>query len=168
MRRSITKRILLSAGVTLMLCVICSRVASSSDGNEQVVFSTANVSGTFNYTTPSPPPKDTHFGFWIWCEGPTSTNTYTGKCSGAMYFYGLGITRPVEGTVTGSGGIFTMTVWSTDGKIACSLANASAFTGNGSEKGEVDATCPPPGSTLTPFVQGSGADDQAVINVTGQ
>jgi hypothetical protein len=44
----------------------------------------------------------------------------------------------------GSGGVFTMNVWSTDSPltIACSLTNGTAFTGHGSERQTISVNCP--------------------------
>jgi len=169
MRRIVVGMTLLLAATTVLL-VVQSTLAGSSGGSEQVVFATANGPTDFTYTTPPPPKPDPHFGFWIWCEGPASRNDYVGDCNGSMYFYVFGITRPVKGTVSGSGGVFTMKVWSTDSTptIACSLTNGTAFTGNGSERQTISVTCPPEGSGLNPTVQGSGTADEAVVNITGQ
>ncbi len=170
MRNIIVGTTLLLTAMVVVLWATQPTLAGSSGGSEQVVFATANGPTDFNYTAPPPPRPDHHFGFWIWCEGPASPNAYAGDCNGSMYFYVFGITRPVKGTVSGSGGLFTMTVWSTDSTptIACSLTNGTAFTGNGSERQTISVTCPPVGSTLSPTVQGSGTADEAVVNVTGE
>ena len=168
MRKTIVETSLLLAAMALTLWPVLSAIAGPSGGAEQVVFATANGPTNFNYSSPPPPRPDHHFGFWIWCEGPAASNSYTGDCNGSMYFYVFGITRPVKGTVSGSGGVFTMTVWSTDSTptIACSLTNGTPFTGNGSERQTITVTCPPVGSTLTPTVQGIGTADEAIVNVT--
>ena len=170
MRKIIAGAILLLA-LTMVLLVVQSTLARSSGGSEQIVFATANGPTDFNYVTPTPSRPDPHFGFWIWCEGPASSNGYVGNCNGSMYFYVFGITRPVKGTVSGSGGIFTMNVWSTDSAatptIACSLTNGRAFTGNGSERQTISVNCP--GDTgKNPTVTGAGTADEAVVNITGQ
>jgi hypothetical protein len=169
------RRIIIGAtlflSVTTVLVVVQSALARSSGGSEQVVFATANGPTDFNYVTPTPPRPDAHFGFWIWCEGPAASNGYVGDCNGSMYFYVFGITRPVKGTVSGSGGVFTMNVWSTDSAtsptIACSLTNGTAFTGNGSERQTISVNCP--GDTgKSPTVTGSGTANEAVVNIVGQ
>jgi hypothetical protein len=169
MRRIILGTTLLLA-VTVVLLVVQPTLAGPSGGSEQVVFATANGPTDFDYTAPFPLPKpDYHFGFWIWCEGPAASNGYVGDCNGSMYFYVFGITRPVKGTVSGSGGVFTMNVWSTDSTptIACNLTNGTAFTGNGSERQTISVNCP--GDTgKKPTVTGSGTADEAVVNIIGQ
>jgi hypothetical protein len=152
-----------------MLLVVQSTLAGRSGGSQQVVFATANGPTDFSYLTPTPPRPDAHFGFWIWCEGPAASNGYVGDCNGSMYFYVFGITRPVKGTVSGSGGVFTMMVWSTDSTptIACSLTNGTPFTGHGSERQTISVNCP--GDTgKNPTVTGSGTADEANVNITGQ
>jgi|SRR5579863_3660104 len=166
MRRTIARASLVLAGATVMLWVVPATVGQPNRRSEQVVFSTASVSPSFNYTAPTPAPSDTHFGFWIWCEGPVSINKYAGLCSGSMYFYGLGVTRPVSGSVLESSpGIFTMRVASPDNEIACGLANESPDTVAGAQKNTVDVTCP-----LAPqsagVIQGSATADDVVVNVT--
>jgi hypothetical protein len=133
------------------------------------VFATANGPTDFNYVTPTPPRPDPHFGFWIWCEGPASSNGYVGERNGSMYFYVFGITRPVKDTVSESSGVFRMNVWSTDSPltVACSLTNGTAFTGNGSERQTISVNCPG-GTGKNPTVTGSGTADEAVVNITGQ
>ncbi len=171
MRKIILGTTLALTAMAVVLWATQPTLAGPSGGSEQVVFATANGPTDFNYkTTPPKHPDDHHFGFWIWCEGPASLNGYAGACNGSMYFYALGITRPVKGTVSGSGGVFTMTVWSTDSPqtIACSLTNGTAFTGNGSERQTISVTCPPAESGLSPTVQGSGTADEALVNITGQ
>lgn len=123
---------------------------SAQNVSTQVVFSGTGES-TFNGTA-------TPFGFWIWCEG-ASGNPYVGACSGSMYFYALGITRPVTGTATGSNSLYTMSVHSraVNPVISCTLNNPSApVTG---PHNTVDVTC----TTLS----GSGTSTNSVVNVTG-
>jgi hypothetical protein len=116
----------------------------------QVVFS-GTGSGTFNA-------KATPFGFWIWCEG-SSSNPYVGACSGSIYFYALGITRPVSGTATGSDSLFTMTVHSrgTTPVVSCTLNNPNAPVSG--PHNTVDVSCTAP--------SGSGSVTNAVVVVTG-
>jgi len=117
--------------------------------SEQVVFSGTGF-GNFNST-------DTPFGFWVWCEAD-SANPYAGRCNGAMYFYALGITRHVSGVITEpQDSLYTMTVSSSDGAIACALSNPSPATKGPSNT--VDAVCSAP--------SGTGASTTAVVNVTG-
>ena len=119
--------------------------------SEQVVFS-GTGSGTFD-DTPTP------FGFWIWCEAESS-NPYAGKCNGAMYFYGLGITRSVTGTNSEVGDdtdVYTLVVTSMDGAVACSLTNPNGPSTHGPTN-VVDLTCSAP--------SGSGESTTAVVNIT--
>ncbi len=48
---------------------------AQSNNATQIVF--ALTGGSYNYTIPNPP-KDTAFGFWIWCSGPSGTTPYEG------------------------------------------------------------------------------------------
>jgi hypothetical protein len=120
----IRTRILLSVG--LLLCFVAGAAAQSS---EQVVFADTDNpgnTGTFVYTNLNP--KDNHFGFWIWCEG-NSTNPYKGACNGAMYFYGIALTKGVFGTITEpSEHAYVMTVRSSDNKVVCTLTNVPPIT----------------------------------------
>ncbi len=147
------------------LLLIVAVVISNATQNEQVIFSVGKVSPTFDYTAPTPPPSNAHFGFWIWCEGPQSNNAYKGECQGSMYFYGLGVTRPVDGKVAEtSPGIFTMRVSSPDNEIACGLQNVTPQSRAGAELNTIDVTCP-----LSPqaagTIQGSGTAADVVVNV---
>ena len=121
-----------------------------AQSSTQVVFSGIG-SGTFNGTA-------TPVGFWIWCEGGSS-NPYVGACNGAMYFYALGITRPVSGTAKGSDSLFTMSVHS-PGKtpvVSCTLNNPN--TPVHGPHNVVDVSCSAP--------SGSGTSTNAVVVVTG-
>jgi len=149
----------------LALLLIVPAAIGNLNPNQQVIFSVGKVSPTFGYTEPTPPPNDTHFGFWIWCEGPKSTNNYSGQCSGSMYFYGLGVTRPVGGKVLEtSPGIFTMRVNSPDNKIVCGLENETPQAKAGAELNTIDVTCP-----LSPqaagTIQGSGTASDVEVNL---
>ncbi len=124
--------------------------AASAQHSEQVVFSGAG-DGTFGGT-------DTPFGFWVWCEADSS-NAYAGECNGSMYFYALHLVKHVEGGVFEEpDGIYNMSVFSSDGTIACNLHNASAALDHGPHNTVmVDCTAP----------SGSGSSTNAVVNVTG-
>lgn len=100
------------------------------------------------------------FGFWIWCQDPESSTPYAEECAGAIYFYGLHITKGVEGDVTeGPDGIYTMTVTSRKGdSVSCTLVNDSEEITVGPTN-DVTVTCSSPA--------GSGHSDNSVINVTG-
>lgn len=118
---------------------------------KQIVFSgIAFDNSTFANNSPA--------GFWIWCEDANAGNPYAGRCNGAMYFYALGITKGVFGTVSESAGIFTMSVQSADGSVDCDLSNASASLLRG-PRNEVDVTCAAP--------SGSATSSNAVVVVTG-
>jgi hypothetical protein len=136
--------------LTLLLGVAGLLLAMSqpamAQSSTQVVFSGTGT-GTFNSTS-------TPFGFWIWCEG-TSSNPYAGICNGAMYFYHLGITRPVSGTVKNNGdSLFTMTVHS-PGKtptVNCTLSNPKAPVSGPHNTVDVNCTAPSGGGTSTSSV----------------
>jgi hypothetical protein len=164
MTRVASRSILFWIAATALLLIVPVAIGNPNQ-NQQVIFSVSKVSPTFNYTEPTPPPSNTHFGFWIWCEGPRSTNGYSGQCSGSMYFYGLGVTRPVSGTLLEtSSGIFTMRVNSPDNEIVCGLENETPQTKAGAEPNTIDVTCP-----LSPQVpgtiQGSGTASDVVVNL---
>ena len=141
--------------VVVMLCATPTNVARAANNSEQVIFSGTGF-GTFS-GTPTP------FGFWIWCEAE-SGNPYVGICSGAMYFYALGIVEhvagfpPSGGIEEGPDGIYTMTVQSADGTVSCALVNASATLQRG-PKNRVLVACEGPA--------GSGVSTNSVVNVTG-
>ena len=131
--------------VTLMVLAFAS-FTPAANNSEQVVFSGAGSS------TAGP------FGFWIWCEGESS-NPYNGVCSGAMYFYALGLTRHVDGSVTEIGSdLYRMIVTSRDGTISCTLENTTLNRG---PHNTVNATCTVSTSGVT------GSVTNAVVNVTG-
>ncbi len=164
MTRLVSKPAFFLATATALLLIVSVAIGNPNQ-NEQVIFSVGKVSPTFDYTAPTPPPSDTHFGFWIWCEGPQNNNAYKGQCQGSMYFYGLGVTRPVDGLVTEtSSGIFTMRVKSPDNEIACGLQNETPQSGAGAELNTIDVTCP-----LSPqapgTIQGSGTAVDVIVNV---
>ena len=135
------------------------RVARAA-ASQQVVFSGTGVFTDDSLTKPITP-----FGFWIWCEG-ASGNPYQGACNGAMYFYALGITKGVFGTGSGSGQVFTMTVHSADGRVACVLTNGAPVTSGPSNM--VTARCTaPPQVTDSADNDTAGLSTNAVVNITG-
>jgi hypothetical protein len=142
------------ATLALMLLLAVTVLPASTafaSSSEQVVFSGTGFS-TFN-NTPTP------FGFWIWCEGPSS-NPYQGQCSGSMYFYAIGIPKHVvDGKITGLGNNqFSITVVSTlDNSVDCTLVNAPPLLSG--PDNTVTANCQAPA--------GTGTSDNAVVTVTG-
>ncbi len=76
-----------------------------------------------------------------------------------MYFYALGITRPVTGATTGSNSLFTMTVKSrgTTPVVSCVLNNPNAPVSG--PHNTVDVTCTAP--------SGGGTSTNSVVVVTG-
>ena len=146
-------RVLFAAALLLSVAALIASVAQpalAQTASTQVVFS-GTGSGVFNT-------KTTHFGFWIWCEGAPS-NPYAGVCNGAMYFYALGITRPVSGVVTGTKPAFVMNVHSpgTTPAVKCTLNNVAPVTSGPTNT--VNVACSSP--------SGSGSSSTAVVNVTG-
>jgi len=128
-------------------------VVGSLSASEQVVFSgVAFLSSTFPQGTPA--------GFWIWCEAE-SANPYNGVCQGAMYFYALGITKHIGGTVAETppdSGLYQMTVSSRDGSVVTCRLNNTAPAVSGPNN-LVQVSCATP--------SGSAASPNAVVNVTG-
>jgi hypothetical protein len=149
-------RVLIASFAILVFTFSGIAVAQPGQGadhhSEQIVFSGTGF-GTFN-DAPTP------FGFWIWCQDADSSTPYAGECNGAMYFYGLGVTRGVEGEVIEtSEGIYQMTVASRrDGSVSCQLTNAEEELNSGPNN-TVDVNCTTP--------SGSGQSTNAVVNVTG-
>ncbi len=151
-RRNICMSLCVLTVIAIVLGVALTATAQSA--SKQVVFSGI---GLFSYTSANP--ADKAFGFWIWCEGE-STNPYHGACSGAMYFYGLAITKHVAGGVTEQAeGVYQMTVASTadDTIQSCTLTNVTPIT-NGPHN-TVNVSCVLPA--------GTGSVTHAVVNVTG-
>jgi hypothetical protein len=156
-----TRRIVFTLVAAALLAVLFLHVTRTptarAAASEQVIFSGKGV-----FTDGAAP--ITPFGFWIWCEG-ASANPYQGSCNGAMYFYALGITKGVFGSVSGSGP-FTMTVHSADNVIACTLTNGpTVVSGPGNM---VTATCTSPSQVSnTADSDTSGLSTNAVVNITG-
>lgn len=159
-----TRKILWTSFAILLLGALVlylghGRVARAA-ASQQVVFSGTGVFTDDSLTKPITP-----FGFWIWCEG-ASGNPYEGRCNGAMYFYALGITKGVFGSVSGSGQVFTMTVHSADGKVACSLTNSTPVMSGPSNM--VSAKCTAPAQvTDSTDNDTAGLSINAVVNITG-
>ncbi len=150
--------LLLVAGAAALISVALGGVSARAASSQQVVFS-----GTGFFSDGSEP--ITPFGFWIWCEG-SSTNPYQGSCSGAMYFYALGITKGVSGSASGSSAVFNMTVRSADGQVACSLTNSAPVLSGPANL--VTATCSAPAQVSnTSDSDVIGTSTTAVVNVTG-
>jgi hypothetical protein len=131
------------------LALLLATGASAANNSEQVVFS-----GLVADTTSGP------VGFWIWCEAD-SNNPYAGECNGAMYFYGLHITKHVIDAAPpseGAEGVYTLSVTSTDGQVSCTLSNTTAPVHGPHNTVMLSCTSPA-------VLQGS--TNNAVINVTG-
>ncbi len=150
---------LLIAAVLVVFVLQLTPHLNAQKNSEQIVFS---GTGNFTYTNQSPSPSDNAFGFWIWCESQESSNPYHGECNGAMYFYGLGITKHVAGDViesTTSEGVYQMSVVSTkDDTVSCTLTNT--LPTQSGPRNTINVSCTAP--------LGSGASSTAVINVTGK
>jgi len=136
----------------LFLCTSMGTVAQAANNSEQIVFSD-NGSGFGNFAGTNTP-----FGFWIWCEGD-SRNPYQGACNGSMYFYALGITKHVSGSVIETAAdTYQMSVVSTvDDSVSCTLTNSPPITKRRTNTVTVSCTAP----------SGGGADSKALVNVTG-
>ena len=138
--------------VSLVLLVMLLAIgAHAANNSEQVVFS-----GLVADTTSGP------VGFWIWCEAD-SDNSYAGECNGAMYFYGLHITKhviDVDGMPPSEGaeGVYTLSVESTDKQVSCTLSNTTAPVHGPHNTVMLSCTSPA-------VLQGS--TNSAVVNVTG-
>jgi hypothetical protein len=149
-----TVRLFLVPAILLLLLFPASTRAANN--SEQVVFSGTGF-GTF--TPPEGTPTPSPFGFWIWCEAD-STNPYLGQCSGAMYFYALGIVRHVvDGAISelAQGQYQISVISSKDASVSCSLINVLPVK-NGPTN-TVTLSCGSPA--------GGGQSNNAVVNVTG-
>src|SRR5260370_24062937 len=92
-----------------VLLLITTVAYSQTPLNQQLIFQDRAGTGSGNFDG-----KTTPFGFWIWCQ-PVSGNAYGNSCTGAVYFYHLGITAGVHGHVasvqqSGDTLAFTVTV----------------------------------------------------------
>jgi hypothetical protein len=100
----------------------------------------------------------TPFGFWIWCQTPVNSNAYGNDCAGSLYFYKLGITTGVNGSITSTGSGYSVTVSSTPSKGAvanCSFALATPFSTGATNT--VSLSCASP--------SGSGTDSKVAIQL---
>jgi hypothetical protein len=148
-------RFLLTTALLLSVANSISSQPALAQASQQIVFSGTGL-GAFTLGTTT---KASPFGFWIWCEG-ASSNPYAGACNGAMYFYAFGITRPVDGSVSGSNQTFTMTVHSPGPTFRCTLTNAPPVTTGPTNT--VNLSCTTPGALI-----GGGSSQHSVVRVTG-
>jgi hypothetical protein len=152
--------------LTVSLCLVVfsgeSKVVKADNNHsEQIVFSGVGF-GTFDGVQ-SP------FGFWVWCQNSNSSGKgvygVDKACFGAIYIYGLGITKGVFGFGENGGvtepdeGIYNMDVHSADGQLHAMLRNFSPEISSGPSN-RVDVTF------LTPA--GAGSSTNAVVVVTGK
>jgi hypothetical protein len=100
----------------------------------------------------------TPFGFWIWCQTPLNRNAYGNDCAGSLYFYKLGITTGVNGSITSTGSGYSVTVSSTpsNGAVAnCTFTLATPFSTGATNT--VSLSCASP--------SGSGTDSKVAIQL---
>jgi len=150
--------------LSAVLFLLCVAPAAVYAGSEQIIFSNTdnpnpapNQTGVFTYAGTQP--QDPFFGFWIWCEDPEANNPYAGNCHGAMYFYGIGLTKGVSGEVTEDpDGVYHMDVKSRDGKVNCTLWNDSPILTRGLTN-LVNVICTKPA--------GTGTSPNTLVQVTG-
>ncbi len=123
-------------------------VAASS--NPQLVVSSTNSSGTGALKP---------FGFWIWCQAATASNSYKGQCAGTMYFYPTALSPVSEvGNPTFDATSFSITVHSVSGvspSFQCSLSGPVGHLVT------VDVTC-----TATSARPGAGTMPNTSVTVT--
>jgi hypothetical protein len=126
--------------------------ASAQGASEQVIFSgVASTGSTFE--------RGSSVAFSIHCEAE-SENPNTGRCNGGVLrFPALGITRHVTGTNTeeGDSDLYTLTVSSADGSVACQLVNPALPVAGAHNM--VQVTCKAPA--------GAARSDSAIVHVTG-
>jgi hypothetical protein len=139
-------RSLLAAATVVILLTI--QPVNCFASSEQVVFSGAALNGTFDG-------QPTPLGFWIWCEAD-STNSYAGKCNGALRFDALAITQHVTGTITEiSEDHYQITVGSAS--TSCVFTNTGDL--NHGPRTLVEITC---------FRPAGATSVLAVVNITGK
>jgi hypothetical protein len=99
--------------------------------------------------------QQTPFGFWIWCQ-TVSSNAYGNDCGGAMYFYHLGISTGIDGSISGT----TVTVHATpqNGSLSCTFTLPDLSTITVGATNMVTLTCASP--------SGSGTDTKVAIQLT--
>jgi hypothetical protein len=130
--------------VAVPIGLLATAPVASAERSEQVVFSGTGF-GDFG-----------PFGFWVWCA-VDSHNPYD-DCNGAMYFYGLHLTKHVDGEVTEpEDDQYQMDLSSRDGSIVCTLINEPPIVHG--PHNTVNASCSTPA--------GSGTSTTAVVTNNG-
>ncbi len=138
-----TKVIFALIPLATILLMIPSVTAQSGT---QIVFSN-NATGNGNWVSP---PKDTHFGFWYWCQ--LGGNGYGTQCGGSIYIYGLqlaAVGAHCDGApcvISNGGGSYTLKAIGSNGWV-CSLTNTGPVTGGPTNT--ITMTCDPPTGTGT-------------------
>ena len=130
-----------------------SGVTISQSVNQQLVFQDQAGTGTGTFDGSWTP-----FGFWIWCQTPLNSNAYGNDCAGSLYFYKLGITTGVNGSITSTASGYSVNVSSTppNGAAAnCSFTLTTPFS--------TGATNTVPLSCSSP--SGSGTDSKVAIRL---
>ncbi len=120
--------------------------------NQQIVFQ--DRAGTGLFTTANGP---THFGFWIWCQG-TNSNAYGNDCAGSMYFYQLGITTGVNGSIDLANRTVSNVSTPPGGAVSCTFTLPDLSTLSGGPHNTVNVSCDTPA--------GTGSDSEVAIQVT--
>ena len=160
------KRLVLATVSSGLLLGIVSGGLAQASGSGQVVFTnsvsgTAGTgSGTFTYGGVTMP---TALGFSIRCS------LGTGACVGAFYVAPISLTTTgqaatihVSGTISGSSGLYTITLTSPAAVAGCTLTNAGAAPG-ATPTQTVNIECTGNGTTT---LSGNGLAT-AIVNVTG-
>lgn len=134
---------------TTVLLLIATAAYAQTSLNQQLIFQDRAGTGSGNFGGSTTP-----FGFWIWCQ-PVSSNAYGNECSGAAYFYHLGIAVGVDGHVasfqqSGDTLAFTVTVSSVPNasKISNCIFSFSGTPTDGASN-TVTLTCDKPAGTGT-------------------
>jgi hypothetical protein len=109
--------------------------SAQATAGSQIVFSCTAATPVCNGTgtwcsattlTPGCTLKDNHFGFWYWCQGPT-TNAYGSDCQGSLYIYGI-TTATFAASCSSSSSLHCVTSVPIQGGVSYTL---KAFTSNG-------------------------------------
>lgn len=141
-----------SAAASASVTSGASGTVHTSTLNQQIIFQ--DRAGTGEFTTSN---GLTHFGFWIWCQG-TNSNAYGNDCGGSMYFYQLGISTGVDGSMDVEHNTVTVESTPPGGALSCTFTLPNLPTASSGATNTVTVTCATP--------SGSGTDKKVAIQVT--
>ncbi len=146
----------LAVGALAFVALVMLPVTPAFAANQQLVFQDRQGTGKGTFSGSATP-----FGFWIWCQ-TTNNNAYGTACTGAMYFYKLGIAIGVAGSVTSftstsSTVSFTVSVSSSNGLVSNCIFTFGPSSISSGATNTVGLSCVSP--------SGSGSDSHVAISV---